>query len=167
MACDRESMSVATRASRNDVVTLGIDAIDRLVELEKRSQSHPWPRQAFAEAFHQPYSRVIGVRRSQKIVAFCNYWLVENEMQILNLVVDPLRRRMGVASTLVAHVVGDAERCGTAIHLEGRCSNHGAIALYQRYRFVPVAVRQSYYPDNGEDAQVMRRDIDTDISSSC
>ena len=38
-----------------------------------------------------------------------------------------------------------------------RPSNHGAIALYERFGFRSAGLRRRYYSDNGEDAVVMWR----------
>jgi ribosomal-protein-alanine N-acetyltransferase len=43
--------------------------------------------------------------------------------------------------------------------LEVRTSNAGAIALYRRFGFEQKGVRKGYYPDNGEDALLFRRDF--------
>jgi ribosomal-protein-alanine N-acetyltransferase len=36
-----------------------------------------------------------------------------------------------------------------------RTSNHGAIAMYERFGFQPAGHRRRYYHDNGEDALIM------------
>ena len=38
-----------------------------------------------------------------------------------------------------------------------RKSNHGALALYERFGFRAAGVRRRYYADNGEDAVIMWR----------
>ncbi len=38
-----------------------------------------------------------------------------------------------------------------------RKSNHGALALYERFGFRSAGVRRRYYADNGEDAVIMWR----------
>jgi ribosomal-protein-alanine N-acetyltransferase len=52
----------------------------------------------------------------------------------------------------------------TAIYLEVRPSNPGAIHLYQRTGFRLVGRRRDYYPtfDGREDALVMRRELPRD-----
>jgi ribosomal-protein-alanine N-acetyltransferase len=43
------------------------------------------------------------------------------------------------------------------VFLEVRLSNKGAQLLYRKFGFKPIAIRQKYYSDNGEDAIVMCR----------
>jgi ribosomal-protein-alanine N-acetyltransferase len=43
----------------------------------------------------------------------------------------------------------------STLFLEVRMSNKAAQKLYRQFGFKPVAIRQNYYSDNGEDAIVM------------
>jgi len=76
---------------------------------------------------------------------------------IMNVSVDPDRRRRGIATALLEALferVGDPEAQFT---LEVRRSNHGAFELYDRLGFKSAGIRRRYYADNGEDAIVMWR----------
>ena len=92
------------------------------------------------------------------LVAFGNYWLVADEIHLLNLATHPLARRAGHASRLLAHIIefGRQHDC-RIVTLEVRRSNAGAIALYEAFGFRSAGVRRRYYQDNGEDAIVMWR----------
>ena len=48
----------------------------------------------------------------------------------------------------------------TTLYLEVRVSNKAAQRIYREFGFKPIAIRQNYYSDDGEDAIVMclRRD---------
>jgi putative acetyltransferase len=68
---------------------------------------------------------------------------------------EPRVRGTGVATRLLAELAWAAiERGCEALTLEVRASNTGAQALYRRFGFAPVGVRQKYY-ENTEDAIVM------------
>ena len=77
---------------------------------------------------------------------------------IMNVAVDPDRRRHGIASTLLTRAVRARRRPGRAVHARGA-------ALQRRARSrstsasasAPAGVRRRYYADNGEDAVVMWR----------
>jgi ribosomal-protein-alanine N-acetyltransferase len=46
-------------------------------------------------------------------------------------------------------------------YLEVRRSNSPAQSLYRAFGFEEVGVRRRYYPDNREDAIIMRLDLET------
>ena len=75
------------------------------------------------------------------------------EREILNLAVEPLERRHGVARALVAY---ELARTTGAWYLEVRSSNHPAIQLYESAGFKPAGRRTAYYDEPAEDGIVMR-----------
>ena len=76
---------------------------------------------------------------------------------IMNVAVDPDRRRHGIAATLLTALFERVDDPDAQYTLEVRRSNEGAIALYDRFRFRAAGLRRRYYQDNGEDAVVMWR----------
>jgi ribosomal-protein-alanine N-acetyltransferase len=75
---------------------------------------------------------------------------------VMNIAVDPDRRRRGIATALIAALL---DRIGddAQVTLEVRRSNTGALALYERFGFRSAGVRPRYYADNNEDAVIMWR----------
>jgi ribosomal-protein-alanine N-acetyltransferase len=73
-----------------------------------------------------------------------------DEIEILNLAVDPVCRRMGVANALLAALPR------ATVFLEVRESNGAAQAFYLQARFEAVGVRPGYYKNPEEGAIVMR-----------
>jgi ribosomal-protein-alanine N-acetyltransferase len=70
--------------------------------------------------------------------------------------VDLDRRRLGIASELLAHLfetAGEDER----YTLEVRVSNAEAIQMYESFGFRSAGLRRRYYHDNNEDALIMWR----------
>jgi ribosomal-protein-alanine N-acetyltransferase len=76
---------------------------------------------------------------------------------IMNVSVDPDRRRRGIATALMHALFERVADPGAQYTLEVRRSNQGAIDLYDRLGFKSAGVRRRYYADNGEDAIVMWR----------
>jgi [ribosomal protein S18]-alanine N-acetyltransferase len=72
----------------------------------------------------------------------------------MNIAVAPEQRRHGIAGRLLEHLFEEA-RGVLPFTLEVRVSNHGAIAMYERFGFRSAGVRPRYYHDNGEDALIM------------
>jgi ribosomal-protein-alanine N-acetyltransferase len=132
------------------------------MEIERLSFKSPWSRQVFAEELARTWAHVDVVRQnlSSAIVAFCNYWLVADEVHLLNLATHPQERRTGHASRLLAHVVEYARRAACRlVTLEVRRSNEVAQRLYRRFAFKAVGIRPNYYVDDQEDAVIMSLDL--------
>ena len=65
-------------------------------------------------------------------------------------------RGLHIAEALVAEMQKEAAKRGThSIFLEVRCSNTGAIALYQKMGFSICGTRRGFYEKPKEDAYVM------------
>jgi ribosomal-protein-alanine N-acetyltransferase len=73
-----------------------------------------------------------------------------DEIEILNLAVDPALRRCGFAKTLLAALPNGS------VFLEVRESNAAARALYRAAGFQEVGARPAYYRHPDEGAIVMR-----------
>ncbi len=132
--------------------------IDAVMEIERLSFRAPWSRNVFLEELERDWARVDVLRDSGtgEVAAFANYWLVADELHILNIATHPVQRRAGHATRLLAHMV-DVARRGSCrcMTLEVRRSNLIAQDLYRRFAFRTVGVRPHYYADDQEDAIVM------------
>ena len=81
--------------------------------------------------------------------------IVEHDVQIMDVAVDPAHRRAGIARKLLSHVSYDAQMLGcTTASLEVEDGNEGAIALYGSLGFTEAGRRRNYY-GQGRDAVVM------------
>jgi ribosomal-protein-alanine N-acetyltransferase len=136
------------------------------MEIERLSFKSPWSRQVFAEELARSWAHVDVVRKSAPgggagpIVAFCNYWLVADEVHLLNLATHPQERCVGHASRLLAHVLEYARRAACRlVTLEVRRSNEAAQRLYRRFAFKAAGIRPNYYVDDQEDAVIMCLDL--------
>ncbi len=84
-----------------------------------------------------------------------------DEVEILNIVVQSEMRRRGIAGQLLAHALARAKAAGgRRVLLEVRESNHAAIALYQRHRFLIAGRRAGYYLGPAEDAVILVREME-------
>jgi len=91
-----------------------------------------------------------------RVVGFAGMLLVEGDGHVTTVAVDTAHRRQGVATALLASLVGRARSEGcSALTLEVRAGNSAALGLYRRFGFAPAGVRKGYYSDNGEDALVL------------
>ena len=140
------------------VVPLEDGDLDDVVEIEVTAFPHPWSRAIFARELTYEWGHLIGLfdRVAERLVAYVNYWLVYDDVHILNVAVHAERRREGHGRALVEHVLSfaTAHRCAT-VTLEVRRSNLAAQALYKSFGFSQVGIRPRYYMENGEDALLM------------
>lgn len=136
-----------------------LDAID---ELERHSFPRPWPRATFEAELVAPHARLV-VGRAQpagRAIAFCNYWLVDDDVQIMAIATHPDHRCHGVGAALLTQLLAREAAAGArTTSLEVRAGNRPAIALYLRTGYAVIHTRRAYYADNGEDALVMSCDL--------
>ncbi len=132
--------------------------LDAVMEIERLSFRTPWLRQAFEDELARPWARVEVLRDAVtgRPVAFADYWLVADELHILNIATHPEARRQGHGARLLRHILEVARRASyRTVELEVRRSNLAAQALYHRFQFRQVGIRPRYYEDNDEDAVLM------------
>ena len=93
--------------------------------------------QLLLEEMGREWARIDVVRDCARrdVVAFSNYWIVADEVHLLNLATHPEARRAGHASRLLAHIieVGRRARC-RFVTLEVRRSNAAAAAALPAVR---------------------------------
>ena len=95
------------------------------------------------------------------LVGYAGGWVVDGDLQILKVGVDPAWRRHGIARVLLARVADDARNLGARTSsLEVRTGNAGAQALYAALGYEPLGRRPRYYSD-GEDALIMQGPLPT------
>lgn len=129
-----------------------------LAAFEREFFPHPWNEEQFARSLGQPHILCRGILHGRRIAAYVTASLVAGELEILNIAVRPEFRRQGLARRLLGHVLQVAREKGMIdAYLEVRASNVAARSLYAGFGFELAGRRAAYYPDNREDALVMRR----------
>jgi ribosomal-protein-alanine N-acetyltransferase len=143
------------------IVPMASTDIDAVVDIENHSSPAPWPAQLFLEDLARDWAHVDLARLAGdgggpgQVVGFASYWLVHDELHLLNLAAHPEHRRRGVGRRLMGHLIAVAHDRGSRyITLEVRRGNLAAQALYHGHGFEAVGMRARYYSD-GEDAIVM------------
>ena len=155
-------MSDTDRESRwrPEIAPLQFADLDRVEEIERQSYDAPWSRAMFAGELIKSSSICLGAFRLERLIAYLVVSRYADDWHIMNLAVDPVWRRRGLARQLLedflARTAGGRERGYT---LEVRTSNDEAIRLYERLGFESRGIRPGYYLDNHEDAVIMWREI--------
>ncbi len=90
---------------------------------------------------------------NEKVVAFINLTIVEQEIEILYIVVEEGYRKNGIASMLLNYIL-NKYKCN--FFLEVSVDNIKAINLYKKFNFEIINIRKKYY-NNITDALIMER----------
>lgn len=131
-----------------------------LLRLEEACFSAPWTRKMLeAELTGNQFAHFLVARDAAKdgaIVGSLCFWIVFEEVRLMNLAVAEDRRRRGLGAALVDSALRTGlTQAATRAVLEVRASNRAALALYQRFGFTQVSIRPSYYSNPVEDAVLM------------
>ncbi|HEY1906001.1 MAG TPA: ribosomal protein S18-alanine N-acetyltransferase [Myxococcaceae bacterium] len=138
--------------------------LPRVMEIEQVAFRNPWSRDLLARELGHDWSTILVAEepgpRGMTLLGFVIFWVVHDELHVLNVATAPEHRRRGVARAVLqaALDVGRQRRC-TLATLEVRRSNAAALELYRAFGFRPVGIRPNYYVDEGEDAIVMVLDL--------
>ncbi len=154
---------IVEAATRADLVAL--------LDLERRSYSHPWTRASFeGELAATERGRLLVLREpgaradlERGIRGYCALQVFAGEMHLMNLAVAPEWRKRGLGRFLLrlAKDLG-ARRGAREAWLEVRAGNLPALALYRSLGFTEVGRRLGYYTRPREDALLLRAPLDTD-----
>ena len=137
------------------------EQIDAVLAIEEASFTNPWTRVMYlAELENAGVSFCFTASDpAGRVVGFCSFWRVLDELHINNLAVLPDVRRGGVATALLTHVLTYGAALGARrATLEVRRSNEPARLLYERFGFSVAGVRHGYYTKPVEDALVLWRE---------
>jgi ribosomal-protein-alanine N-acetyltransferase len=137
------------------------DEIDSVLAVEEASFTNPWTREMYeAELENRNVSYCyLAKDEDGRVVGFCSYWRVLDELHINNLAVLPQERRAGIGSALLKFVLNQGAVLGARrATLEVRRSNEFARLMYERFGFTVAGVRRAYYTKPVEDALVLWRE---------
>jgi [ribosomal protein S18]-alanine N-acetyltransferase len=134
--------------------------IPAVAAIEQHSNLEPWTQDSFLDELLKPHSSLLVARVSSgagEIVAgFICFWLVADEVQILNIAVHQSYRRLGIGRALLHHCLNcGAEKRSRIAVLEVRSSNLAAQHLYSSLGFRVVGQRPDYYGSTREPAVLM------------
>jgi ribosomal-protein-alanine N-acetyltransferase len=136
--------------------------VGRVVEIEQEGFLHPWSRELIERELGHPWSRLLLAEDAEggAVVGYVVFWLVHDEVHVLNVATALTARRRGVGRALMEAAEEEGRRRGCRIStLEVRRSNAPAVALYRDIGYRQVGVRPNYYAEEQEDAIVMVKNL--------
>lgn len=141
--------------------------VPALARVERNSFVSPWSADDITRDVAFNDRAFVGVAELDgEVIGYADMWIVAGEAQLFNIAVDPSYRGNEIGLRLLDYMLRVASENCRIITLEVRRSNVPALNLYRRVGFRDVGVRKGYYTDNGEDAILMDKDLDVEISTS-
>jgi ribosomal-protein-alanine N-acetyltransferase len=137
------------------------EEINAVLAVEEASFSNPWSREMYLAELENSGISFCFLAKDEdgRVVGFCSFWRVLDELHINNLAVLPEFRRAGVAASLLTRVLQEGAALGAQrATLEVRRSNDPARLLYEHFGFSIGGVRRAYYTKPVEDALVLWRE---------
>ncbi|MBT3181057.1 MAG: ribosomal protein S18-alanine N-acetyltransferase [Deltaproteobacteria bacterium] len=135
--------------------------LDAIMEMEVASFPVPWTRRSYEDVISLDNVSTWVARIGDEIVGYMLTQYVADEMELHTFAVKSSMRRRGVGARLIQNMISDAGHLGLRnIYLLVRPNNIAARTLYEKTGFQLVGIRKHYYQDNGEDALVMRLELD-------
>ncbi|EHN08971.1 Ribosomal-protein-S18p-alanine acetyltransferase [Patulibacter medicamentivorans] len=140
--------------------------LPQVLAIERRSYRAPWSLAMFVLEVAKPGGLCIVARSfatgvepvaTRPLVGYAIVSRYDDAFHVMNVCVEPNRRREGIARALLDHVIAAAGGDQARLTLEVRPSNVSARGLYDTLGFVSVGTRRNYYRDDGEDALIMWR----------
>jgi len=139
-----------------------LDDVERVMEIEREGFLHPWSRELVERELAHAWSQLLLAEEGPDgpIVGYIVFWLVHDEVHVLNVASALATRRRGVGRALMEAAEEEGRRRGARIStLEVRRSNVPAITLYLAIGYRQVGVRPNYYAEEREDAIVMVKQL--------
>lgn len=149
------------------IVPATLGSLSEILKIEEACFSAPWTRKMLqAELCGNPFAHFLLAKQvppdevgSISIVGYLCFWVVFEEVRLMNLAVIESMRHRGIARSLVATALqtGMSQSAHRAV-LEVRASNRAAQQLYEGFGFSRTAIRPKYYAHPEEDAVLMELD---------
>ena len=138
-----------------------------ILRIEEACFSAPWTRKMLeTELSGNPFAHFRVAKRVSpdevghvSIIGYLCFWVVFEEVRLMNLAVIESMRHRGIARSMVSTALqtGLSQSAHRAV-LEVRASNQAAQRLYEGFGFSQTAIRPKYYTNPEEDAVLMELD---------
>jgi [ribosomal protein S18]-alanine N-acetyltransferase len=150
------------------LLPMAMGDLDDVMAIENISHLAPWSRGNFTDSLTAGYwayclRELAEDDEREPLLAYCVLMPGVDELNLLNITVNPIYRRRGLAKKVLEAMESLAiGRDLYKIFLEVRISNINAIGLYEGLGYRQIGVRKEYYPARDgirEDAKVMVKEL--------
>ena len=124
--------------------------------VEKRCLSTAWSEEDIQNCISNKNAVYNVAIENRKIIGICCFYIVGDDVQLINIAVLPEYREKGIGSMLMDSMLEHAEKSkAESVSLEVETKNISAIKLYENKGFVKVGIRKNFYAQ-GDDAYIMQ-----------
>ena len=130
-----------------------------ITKIEADSIADGWSEASFRSEALKSNGIVLYAVCNETVCGLITAYTAADEADITNVAVSAEFRRKGIASALLSEFESVLSTDISDIFLEVRNSNSSAIALYEKFGFVRIAVRKRFYSNPDEDAVIMKKKV--------
>jgi ribosomal-protein-alanine N-acetyltransferase len=132
-----------------------------IARLEAENFSDAWSEESLGSTFEYDYNHLLVEEMDGRVVGYIIYAYIQGDAELLRIAVDKRYRRMGIGNKLMKDMISELVDAGTdRISLEVRAHNLPAVALYKKYGFEEIFVRDNYYHNPDDDALILIKGMD-------
>ena len=150
------------------VFKANIGDVKDLQEIERSCELSPWTLEGYLSEMRRKDTRSFIARREDTAVGFIIGRIPPADgvvAEILNIGVVEEFRRHGIAKALLVEFIEECKRRRISeVWLEARVSNNVAIDFYRSNDFESKGIRQNFYQNPPEDAQLMTLKLTREIT---
>ena len=135
--------------------------LDKVSEIENKSFSEPWRRDALKNAINDDkYRFYCLVDDHGEVISYVGIFVVIGEGEIVSVATNNTMRGQGFGGILLSEVILREKELGTdKLFLEVRESNAPAISLYKKMGFATDGIRKNFYRKPVENAILMSLEL--------
>src|SRR5690348_5107664 len=121
---------------------LAYSDLPAVIAIERRSFPAPWSLAMFVLELSKPSGICLAATAGDELLGYLVCSRYDQVWHLMNVAVSPDRRRLGVASGMIRHLLEETGRAGELpITLEVRVSNREAISMYEGLGFRSAGIR--------------------------
>ena len=136
---------------------LAKEDIPQVVLLEEQFLGETLGTEMLENELSNEFMCFLVAKESKKVLGYIGAYVVSDELEILNFVVDESYQRTGIGTSLFNEILKRYPNANSVI-LEVREQNEKGINFYKKNNFNVISKRKHYYK-NGDHALVMMKEI--------
>ena len=121
----------------------------------------PWSFSSLRQELDFPQGLcLVALTAEGGVSGWCACRRIWPEAELLKIAVIEQRRKRGIGSSLLQHLIENLRHDDFAtLFLEVRSQNTAAVSFYHRHGWYQIGVRYGYYVEPKDDALILRKDI--------